>query len=176
MLRLLFLSSTSLALVACGGDECGPGDAPEYGLFASSSDVTITFGALTSGQNNDCPDPDAPSGVVSLTVQGMQKDGPGLLTLCIPRPDKFAMGTIPLGTAGARIIDLKGTVDDCMYAFDSGRAVTGNVFAIGICDNGADSAGYELTVDGNVSMTRMCPTMSDTIAVSFEGRAAVAAQ
>ena len=48
MLRLLFLSSTSLSLVACGGNECGPGDAPDYGLFASSSDVTITFGATAS--------------------------------------------------------------------------------------------------------------------------------
>jgi hypothetical protein len=114
--------------------------------------------------------------VESLTVQGMQQDGPGLLTLCIPRPDKFSTGTIPLGTAGVRIIDLNGMVDDCMYAFDSSRIVTGNVFAKGVCDNGADSAGYSLSIDGNVSMTRMCTTMSDTIAVALDGRAAVTAQ
>jgi hypothetical protein len=176
MLRLLFLSSTSFALVACGDDTCGPGDAPDYGIFASSSDVTLTFGGLTSGQNNDCPDAEAPPGVVSLTIQGAQQDGPGLLTLCIPRPDKFETGTIPLGTAGARIIDLKGDANDCMYAFDSSRPVTGNVFATGLCDNGADTAGYALSIDGNVSMTRTCPTMIDTIAVAFEGRAAVVVQ
>jgi hypothetical protein len=175
MLRLLFLSSTSLALVACGDDTCGPGDAPDNGLFASNADVTITFTGLHSGQNNDCPDPDAPPGVVSLTIQGVQQGGPGLLTLCIARPDKLDSGTIPLGTSGARIIDLKGTVDDCMYAFDSSRPVTGTVMTFGLCDNGANSAGYAIGVDGNVSMTRMCPTMNDTLAVAFNGKAAVSA-
>lgn len=183
MQRLLFLSSTSLALVtlatlgalsACGDDSCGPGTAPDFGILASSADVTLNYGNLTSGQNNDCPDPDAPAGVISVTIQGMQLNGPGLLTLCVGRPDLLAKGSIPLGTAGARIIDLNGADDaGCMYAFDSSRPVTGDVSSSGLCDNGANPAGYALTVDGNISLKRTCVTTIDTIAVSFDGTAAV---
>jgi hypothetical protein len=178
MQRLLFLSITSLAtlatLGACGDDTCGPGDAPDVGILASSADVTLAFGSLTSGQNNDCPDPDAPGGIVSVTIQGSQQDGPGLLTLCVGRPDLLADGSIPLGTAGARIIDLNGSdAAGCMYAFDSSRPVTGEVTSKGLCDNGASDAGYALTVDGNVSLKRTCVTTIDTIAVSFQGTAAV---
>jgi hypothetical protein len=180
MQRLLFLSTISLALAAlaaCGDDSCGPGDAPDFGILASSADVTLTFGNLSSGQNNDCPDPAAPAGVISVTIQGSQQDGPGLLTLCIGRPDLLESGTLPLGTAGVRIIDLRG--DDpngCMYTFDSSRPTTGNVLAKGLCDNGANAAGYSLTVNGNVSLKRTCVTTIDTIAVSFQGTAAVAVQ
>lgn len=184
MQRLLSLSSTSLALFslatlgalsACGDDTCGPGVAPDFGILASSADVTLNYGNLRSGQNNDCPDPAAPSGVISLTIQGMQLNGPGLLTLCVGRPDLLADGSIPLGLAGARIIDLNGDDDaGCMYAFDSSRPVTGTVSSTGLCDNGADTSGYALTVDGNVSLKRTCVTTIDTIAVSFDGTAAIA--
>jgi hypothetical protein len=181
MQRSLFLSSTSLTLAAllggCGDDTCGPGDAPDFGILASSADVTLTFGDLTSGLNNDCPDPAAPAGVVSVTIQGSQQNGPGLITLCVGRPDLLSAGSIPLGTMGARIIDLRG--DDatgCMYTFDSTRPVAGDVSATGLCDNGASSDGYALTVDGNVSLKRTCVTTIDTIAVSFAGTAAVTAQ
>jgi hypothetical protein len=180
MQRSRFLSIISVTLVvasllgACGDDTCGPGDAPDVGILASSADVTLKYGTLFSGQNNDCPDPAAPAGVVSVTIQGSQQDGTGLLTLCVGRPDLLAAGPIPLGTAGARIIDMNG--DDaagCMYAFDSSRPVAGTVSSKGLCDNGADAAGYALTVDGNVSLKRTCTTTIDTIAVSFQGTAAV---
>ena len=175
MLRLLFLSSTSLALVACGDDVCGPGTATEFGLVASSAEVTLVFGALVSGQNNDCPDAAAPSGVISLTLQGMQQGGPGLITFCVSRPDVLAKEQTPLNSVNARIIDLNGEADGCSYAYDSTRPVAGTFEASGLCDNGANKAGYAIGVDGNVSMTRMCPTMSDTLAVAFNGKAAVSA-
>jgi hypothetical protein len=174
MLRSLFLSSTSL-LVACGDDVCGPGDAPAFGLVAGNDDVALVFGNITSGLNNDCPDPMAPAGIVSMTLQGMQQGGPGLLTLCIGRPDLIAKQELTFGTA-VRIIDLNGEVEGCTYSIDSLRPVLGSASASGLCDNGADAAGYALTVDGALSLRRMCPTTSDTIAVSFDGTAAIEAR
>jgi hypothetical protein len=177
MLRSLFLLTTSLlAFGGCSDDSCGPGGAEEYGTLLSSSEVTLTFGALTSSQNNDCPDTvtPAPDGVVSLTLEGVQKDGPGRITLCISRPDLLADGQ-PLGTPiGVHIIDLNGDdANGCHYAINSLRPIAGTATAKGLCDNGASKSGWALTIDGNVSLDRMCPTMSDTIAVVFQGTSAI---
>jgi hypothetical protein len=175
MQRSLFLLITSVVAAGCGGDDsCGPGDATQSGLFLSSADVTINFGNVTAGLNNDCPDPMAPEGVVSMTLQGTQVDGSGRVTLCVSRPDKLADG-VPLGGTSVQIVDLKGDLDGCMYDFESLRPVAGDVSASGLCDDGASSAGFALTVDGSVSLDRTCPTMSDIIAVSFAGTVAVAA-
>lgn len=176
MLRLLFLSTTSLALVAlpgCSDDACGPGDAPESGLLASSADVALNYGDLTSGPNNDCPDGTAPMGVTTLTIQGSLVGGQGLLTLCIPRPDLLQKGPVQLGSA-VRIIDLNAdAVEGCDYEFEALRPVTGEVSVKNMCDNGQTPKGYILTVDGALSMRRMCPTISDTIAVTFAGTVGV---
>ena len=103
MWRLLFLSSTSLlvAVVACsddGGGTCGPKGANEFGLVATNgSDVALTYGGLQSGQNNDCSDPATPD-IISLTVTGAQSGGTGIITFCIPHPDKLAKMPGQLGT------------------------------------------------------------------------------
>ena len=86
MSRSRFLSATSLVVAAlaqggCGDDSCGPGGASDVGLVAGSDMVTLTYGHLTAGANNDCPAADAPAGVVSLTISGTQTDGTGLVTL-----------------------------------------------------------------------------------------------
>lgn len=178
MQRSLFLSSTSLLFVltaGCGDDECGPpSGTQDAGLLASSADVILNYGNITSGPNNDCGELDPQTGIVSLTLEGTQVDGPGRLTLCIRRPDKLQEGPVPLGT-GALIIDLDGMVGDCTYAFEAARPVTGEVTAEGLCDYGQNAAGYALTVDGALSLTRMCPTMNDTIAVTFAGTVAITA-
>jgi hypothetical protein len=163
-----------VSLGGCSDDACGPGGAQTAGLLASSADVVLNYTNLTSGPNNDCPDGTAPDGVISLTLQGNQLEGPGLLTLCIPRPDLLQKGPLKLGSE-VRIIDLNGDVDGCAYAFEQLRPVTGDVSATGYCDNGTNLAGYALTVDGSLSLTRMCPAMSDTIAVSFAGTVSVVA-
>lgn len=176
MLRLRFLSTTSLALLAsvsgCGDDDCGPGSAPDKGLVAGSSDVQLVFGSLISGTNNDCPDPQAPEGVISLTISGTRTDGSGIVTLCVPRPDLLPDG-VPLGASGVRVIDLNAEADGCMFSLESARPTSGTVTATGLCDAGASSEGFALSVDGNVSLKRDCPTASDTIAVSFAGTVAV---
>ena len=176
MQRLLFLSSISaLALTGCGNDDCGPGSAPASGLVASSADVTLTYGNLSAGANNDCPDPMAPTGVVSLTVDGTQTDASALITLCIPRPDLLAEMDQSLGTA-VRIIDWNGEKDGCTYAFESSRVVSGTAHAVGMCDNGTNDAGWALGLTGNISLRRTCPTVSDTIAVQLDGLVAVKAK
>lgn len=172
MLRLLFLSSISLALLSgCSDDSCGPGSAPDNGLVAGDVANKLTFGGLTSSANNDCPDPSAPSGVVSLTVSGTQTDGTGFITLCIPRPDQLTAGTT-LGSSGVRIIDLMGQANGCDYKIETTRPVSGSAKATGVCDNG-QSGGYALTLDGHISLTKTCATSSETLAVNLSGTVAV---
>lgn len=173
MWRLLFLSSTSaLALAGCGDDSCGPGDAPEFGLLVSSADVSLTYGGFTSGANNDCRDPMAPEGVISLTLEGTQQGTASIITLCIPRPDLLAKSDQQIGS-GLRIIDINGDKDGCTYAYDSSRVATGTVHAVGMCDNGTNDAGYALGIEGNISLRRTCGTTIDSIAVEVGGQVAV---
>lgn len=177
-----FRSSTSLALlllVACDGDEtCGVGDAPASGLVASTGAVALTYGDLSSLSGNDCPDPTAPSGVVSLSIEGRTADGTGLVTFCIPRPDLLGTGARALGNtpsmADVRVIDLTGTADGCTYDFESTLpAPTGTVTATGVCANGTDPAGFALTVDGTVTVTRTCGATVDSVTLELAGTVAV---
>jgi hypothetical protein len=180
MQRLLCLSLISLAAAGCSDDgTCGPGAAPTSGLTASNADVTLVYGDLTFLAGNDCPDPTAPEGVVSLSLEGFQADGgAGRITLCIPRPDLLMSGARTLGTTAAKadvqIIDLNGEVASCAYTFDSARAPTGTATATGVCANGNDPAGFALALDGGVSLTRTCGTMVDTIDVTLAGEVAIA--
>jgi hypothetical protein len=180
MQRLLFLSSTSLLLLAsapgCGDDDCGPGGAPSKGLTVANADVQFVYEGLMSGTNNDCPDPQAPEGVISLTISGTRVDGAGIVTLCVPRPDKLADG-LPLGMSGVRVIDLNAEVNaDCKYTLNAGRPPTGTASASGLCDAGANSAGFALTVDGALWLDLVCgnpPSVMNTIMAQFTGTVAV---
>jgi hypothetical protein len=155
----------------CSDDACGPGSAPENGLVAGDVDNKLTFGSLTSSANNDCPDQAAPAGVVSLTISGVQSDGAGFITLCVPRPDLLSAG-VTLGGTGVRIIDLMGDANSCMYKIEATRPITGTAKATGVCDNGK-SGGYALTIDGHISLTKTCATSSETLAVNLVGTVAV---
>src|SRR5512140_1786520 len=111
MSRLRFPSITSTVLVAsaaavtgCSDDSCGPGGAPDTGLVAQGDAVTLTYGHLMGGPNNDCPASDAPPGVISLSINGMQTDGSGLVTLCVARPERLTKQAQALGLdAGAAV-------------------------------------------------------------------------
>lgn len=148
-------------------------------LVASSVDVTLTYGGLTALAGNDCPGVDPPAGVVSLSVEGRQTDGTGLITFCIPRPDLLESGQRTLGTslsmADVRIFDLTGSdANNCTYKFDSTRPPTGFAGALGVCGNGTDGAGFGIDFDGAVSLRRTCGPTIDTIAVTLTGLVAVA--
>jgi hypothetical protein len=179
MRRLLFLSAISVPAVGCGGgDSCGPAGAPDTGLLASAAGITMTYGSLRSGANNDCPDPMAPSGVISLTIEGMQTDGTGNITVCIPRIDLLDGGSAPLGTSNStgndvRIIDLGGTSNNCTFTLSTGSPPTGQAEAAGVCANGTSSAGFALTFDGAVTLNRNCAGTMDNATVTLRGKVAV---
>jgi len=181
MWRSLFLSTTSLlCFVACsddGGGSCGTKGAAEFGLTATNgSDVSMTFGGMTSSANNDCPDPaGAPDGVISLTVVGTQSGGTGTINVCIPRPDTLATTPGRLGF-DVKIIDLKGDANGCTLKIDSTAPPNGTVTSDGMCNNGQDKAGYALAFEGNVVFTRMCNGTSDSVATQLSGTVAVTQQ
>ena len=132
----------------------------------------LTYGNLSAGANNDCPDPMAPTGVVSLTIDGTQVDAAAIITLCVSRPDQLAEMDQPLGTA-VRIIDWNGEKDGCTFKLDGSRLITGNAHAVGMCDNGTNSAGWALGLSGNISLQRTCGMTVDSIAVELDGLVAV---
>ena len=186
--RLRFHSSTSLLLLllvlaGCPSDDetCGPSGSPTSGIVAGDVDVTITYGNLEAGINNDCPDTDAPEGVVSVSIHGTQVDGAGLLTLCISRPDLIATDEQALGPdvpgSAVHVVDVTGTFDNCTYELDSNRIPTGKATTSGMCGvNGADPAGFSLTLDGAVGLVRTCPTGPvETVQLLLTGKVAVTA-
>jgi hypothetical protein len=173
------LSSISLlALAGCpsDGESCGPDGAPAEGITATSADVSLSYGNLSSLSGNDCPAPDAPSGVISLSIEGMQLGGTGLLTLCIPRPDLLADGRT-LGTTGSmgelRIIDFTGMANGCTFALDSAMPPTGMGVGTGVCKNGTDPAGFALELTGTVNLRRTCGATIDSVALTLAGKVAV---
>lgn len=179
MWRLLFLSSTSLlCFVACSDDggSCGPKGAAVYGLTVSNgSDVNMTYGNLTSSANNDCPDPAAPTGVISLTLSGQQSGGTGIITFCIPRPDLLTSAPGRLGF-DVKIIDLTGDANSCTLKIDSTSVPSGNVTSDGMCKNGQDKAGYALAFNGHIVFTRTCNGTNDSVPAQLSGTVAVASQ
>jgi hypothetical protein len=185
MSRLRFRSATSLALLAapgfvavgCGGDDsCGAGSAPETGLIASADAVTLTYGRLQFGLNNDCPESGAPAGVVSMTIFGTQTDGTGALALCVSRPDRLASGSETLGpdiaTSEIRVIDLHGAAQSCTFTVDRSMPITGTATSDGLCDNGRGMTSFALTLNGTLALTRTCGGTVDSVQVTLRGTVA----
>jgi hypothetical protein len=177
-----FLSITSLAALAgapgCGDDSCGTGGAPNVGLVASASGVTMTYGNLGGSFNNDCPDPNAPAGVISLSIEGTQTDGQGRITLCISRPDVLAKQSQPIGGDSSgnavRLVDLAGSANNCMLTLVSVEAMA-TATATGLCNNGGNTAGFALEIEGSVQLSRTCGATMDSLSATLRGRVAVAA-
>jgi hypothetical protein len=171
------------AATGCGSSDnrCGPGDAPEVGLAVTSNAATLSFGDLTSSRNNDCRTSDAPDGIVSVTLFGAETGGTGTITLCIARPDLLAQQAQPLvqevpGMGGVHLVNLNATAAGCSFVIDTSKPITGNATSSGLCDNGSNPAGFALTLDGTLSLTRTCGATVDTVNVALQGRVAVAPQ
>lgn len=181
-LRSLCLSSISLvALAGCpsDGDSCGPDDDVAQTISAASSAVSLTYGNLSSLAGNDCPDPDAPSGVVSLSIESTLVGGTGFMTFCIPRPDLLAKGRLLGGNmAGVemRLIDFSANADGCTYARDPAKPPTGGATASGICKNGTDEAGFSLDFQGTINVKRTCGATVEDVALSVVGAVAVSSR
>jgi len=176
-----FLSITSVLLLAgCpSDDECGPGDAPADGIVASGLGVELTYGGMISGENNDCPIDGTPEGVISMTIAGVQTGVPiGLFTLCIPRPDLLSVGE-SLGIddpasedPAVRVVDVGGADAGCTYDLDIAVPPSGTARAKGLC-NATGAGGFALVLDGQVTLTRTCGAVVDSVVVSLTGTVAV---
>ncbi len=176
-LTLLLAGFSQTGCPGGGGESCGPGDAPATGLVAAGDQVTLTYGNFSAGLNNDCPESDAPEGIISMTIQGTQTDGTGILTFCVPRPDRLAKEDLAfdLDVAGSEIhvIDVEGSTSTCTLSFDRTRPPTGIANTDGLCDNGAGTAGFAFTANGAVSLDRTCGANLDKVSVSLTGTVAI---
>jgi hypothetical protein len=174
---------TLLAVLAAGcpgDDSCGPGDAPGDGLTATGNGVDLRYHAMTATPNNDCPDPAAPEGVISLTITGSQVNGSDAINFCVPRPDQLE-SDLPLvpNTPGhapmtIEVVDINAASGGCTFAFDDAIAPTGTAHAEGICTNGTDPAGFALLIAGQVTLERTCGATVDSVRVDISGTISVA--
>jgi hypothetical protein len=175
MWRSLFLLVTSVVAAACSDNpSCGPGSAAEVFTVSNGSDVMLTYGSLLSSANNDCRDPSAPSGVVSLTINATQTTGTSIVTFCIPRPDTLAKTPGQLGT-DVKVVDFNGTANSCTLTLDSLAPPSGTVTADGMCKDGTDKAGYALAFNAHLVLNRACATSNDMVPVTLSGTVAVSA-
>jgi hypothetical protein len=175
-----YLSSTSLVFSLGGcpsdGESCGPEGAPAMPVTASNADVSLTYGNLSSLSGNDCPDPMAPSGVISLSIEGAQVGGTGLITFCIPRPDLLAAGRTIGSTASMgqlRVVDFSGMANSCTFALDTTMPPAGTAKGTGVCKNGTDAAGFALELNGTINVKRTCGATVDNLALTLAGKVAV---
>jgi len=117
--------------------------------------------------------------VIPLTIAGMQTDAgsTGLITLCIGRPDLLAGQPLALGaepSTDVHVVDLNGSAGGCTVTVNRGSPPGGTASASGLCGNGSDAAGFALTIDATVALTRTCGSTVDTVPVTLHGRVAVA--
>jgi len=182
MSRLLFLSIISVA-ASCSNShhnadapssDCGPGSAAANGIGVTGTGFAFTYQAQMASANNDCPDPAAPQGVVSLTVEGSTADGTGLFTMCIKRPDHLGATALALGT-DVQVVDVTGSAAGCNYGVDPTATPTGSVTATGVCANGTDPAGFALTVTGSIGMRQTCGATVTPLTGALAGTTAVSA-
>jgi hypothetical protein len=171
--RALVLGSILALIPACPGDDtCGPGDAPGDGLVLSGSGVLLRYHMMEASANNDCPDPAAPAGVVSVTLLALQVGGGDAINLCVPRPDRLAEPLV-LG-ADVEVVDVNGAAGGCTFVHNSAQPPTGTMTAEGACANGTDPAGFKLVVAGQVSVDRTCDATTDTLRLDLAGAISVA--
>ncbi len=148
---------------------CGTGGAPTSVVVAGTG-FSLMYDNLSASANNDCPDPMAPKGVVSLTIE-VPAGSAQFFTLCVQRPDLLAGGQ-PLGTA-VKVVDVTGTSNGCSFVPDSAVAPTGTATASGICNNGTSHAGFALTLDGTIQLKRTCGATVDSVSATLSGTVAV---
>ena len=136
----------------------------------------MTYGNFSGSPNNDCPDPAAPSGVISLTIVGTQSDGTGLLTLCVGRPDLLASQAPAFGPDPGQIhvIDFNGTANNCTLKIDKTQPPNGVAASTGMCANGSDAAGFAIEINAVFVFMRTCGSTIDSPPLTLRGRVAVA--
>jgi hypothetical protein len=170
-------ASSVCAGAACSSEDasCGSDGAPSGDVVAADSagsGVELRFHDLRARRNNDCPAVDAPAGLVSLTLSGTSLNGTSPLTFCVPRPD-LLRGARALGS-DIQVIDVLGADATCSYRQLRGSTPSGTVTASGVCQDGADPAGFALEFNGVVFIERTCGGTTDTLRMTLTGKVAVA--
>lgn len=171
----------AIALAGCGGGsggggECGP-DIATGVMTATDADDTVAleldnFVALPADQ---CPDPAAPEGTISLTIRGSHVESGGAFVICVPRPDRLQA----TGHAGAGEIELSGfeaTQDGCSFEPSPGAGGFGGLDVGGFCDGGADPAGFRMSTSIQISTRRDCAGTVTTVQLLFAGTVEVAVE
>lgn len=163
------------ATSSCGGDSCGTAGAASYGLVASGSEahgtsVAFTFGGFKSSANNDCPAPNQPKGVVSLTIEGVEMaNSADMVALCIPRPDQLETQTQQLGGSGGsdvQFLSFAASDADCSYMLDLMKTPVGTVRAEHECGDGTNAAGFAVDVEGTLPLVQTCMATGTMVSVS----------
>lgn len=182
--RVVAAALVALAAGACSDDAvCGPGAAPADGMIVSIGTDAVTYGGFTASANNDCTI--AGSGVISVSVHGTQVGGGAALTLCLPRPDLLGPEAAPLApsrvpplaTDRVQVIDASATfASGCTAALDPTLTPVGAATFAGYCADGADPAGYALTINGSLPLRVTCPSGTTPMSATITGTVAVAVQ
>lgn len=157
----------------CSSEEdCGAGGAPAGDLEVAATGLALRYQDLRARPNNDCPDPAAPAGVISLTLSGTSTgDEQAFVTFCVPRPDRLE-GPRALGTE-VQVVDIFGADASCSYRQLRGSTATGTVTASGVCSAGRDPSGFALDFAGEVTIERTCGAAKDTLRATLTGKLAV---
>jgi hypothetical protein len=173
-------------LVGCSSDDdgitetCGPSGAPTIGMTMQVGTEIVTYGGFAASENNDCTIPS--SGVISVSVHGMQNGGDQPFTLCLPRPDLLGPMEVPLvpsrvppmETDRAMLIDTGAALSDgCIISKDITQLPTATVRFLGYCDGGAHPDGYAVEVSGNVPLIKNCNAVETQVTGILGGRVAV---
>lgn len=171
-------AAAALGLAGCSDDDggsCGADGAPtgDLQVVPAGGAASLRFRDLRARPNNDCPAADAPSGVISLTISGVEADGTSPFTLCVPRPD-LLNGVRQLGT-DVQVVDvIGGDASGCRYRqVRTGTIATGTATGTGVCENGRAAAGFALELDGQVQLERTCGAATDVVSATISGKVAV---
>lgn len=169
--RFLLAISALVALSGCPRPTCGPGTTPSGEIDVAVAGATLVFSQFAASPNNDCPDPTAPSGVVSLTITSSAPSG-AFFTICTGRPDLLDHG-LTFGT-NAIVVDISEAAGSCTYTL-AGGAASGTLDAVGSCANGTDHAGFAMTVDASAMLAQSCGGTPTQVSATITGTVAVTA-
>mgnify|MGYP001765286597 CR=1 FL=1 len=159
----------------CSGPSCGPDDEPTSVGFTIDA-ARIDYQTFTAGANNDCPAPDAPAGVVSLSIHAQQTGSGRPLTLCIPRPDLLESNRVLDVATMVDVVDVSAIDAACVYTLAPGTTSGGSIQVEGMCDDGTHPDGFRLTMDLAVQVRRDCAGTITTESAMVTGSASVAAE
>lgn len=165
---------------------CGPGGAAPDGITATIDGKEARYQMFTSSVNNDCTI--GGSGVISITIQGVQQGQASTIALCLPRPDLLGAEPSPLAPSRVppdpadrvQLFDVSamiGSASGCTVMLVPGSTPTGTARFDGYCEGGTHPAGYALTLAGSADVTVTCPGgQPNRTTATLAGTAAVVAE